>query len=349
MTVSGTRRSSAEYGHPPPSPADGAPRKPLREPFGRIDQDDALRARLLPFCRLRMGEVWDDPVAGHRVGVCDATDPAQVATTARGVSPNLCIADPPYNLSLGHRSGAATGMMMRADYEAFTASWLDAVLALMAPVASLYVWLGADVRDDFHPLPEFVSAMRARADWRPRNWITLRNQRGYGTQANWMWIRQELLYYARGKPRFDVAAEYTDIPKVLRGYYKQVSGRRTENSERSKADTIRAGNVWVDVQQVFYRMHENVPGCYAQKPLKAIERIIRSATSEGGTVLDPFAHSGTTLIACERLGRRAVTFDNDPIFAEIAMRRLEHYRATGRAGWQCANPFPEDLLAGSDR
>lgn len=339
MTVPHTDRISAE--ETIPSPDTASRRKPLREPFGRIDRDDALRALLLPVCRLNPGGVWEDPIAGHRVGVGDATDPTQVAGIVESLQPSLCIADPPYNLSLGSRNGAATGSIEWADYDCFTEAWLDAVLAAMAPVASLYVWLGADIREDLHPLPEFLRAMRNRPEWRPRNWITLRNQRGYGTQANWMWVRQELLYYVRGKPVFDVTADYTDIPKVLRGYYKDIGGRRTENGERGKARTIRAGNVWVDVQQVFYRMHENVPGCYAQKPLKAIERIVASATLPGDVVVDPFAHSGTSLIACEKLGRRAVTFDCDPVFAEIAIRRLEHYRAAGRAGWQCANPFPE--------
>ena len=97
----------------------------------------------------------------------------------------------------------------------------------------------------------------------------------------------------------------------------------------------------MDVQQVFYRLHENVPGCYAQKPLKAIERIITASSDPGAIVIDPFAHSGTTLIAAERTGRRALTFDLDPVFAEIAIRRLERLRATGQPGWQCDHPFPE--------
>ena len=168
--------------------------KPLREPFGRIDRDQALRALLLPFCRIGPGEIWEDSVAGHRVGVCDATDPRQVKRIAAAVMPRLCIADPPYNLPLGSRRGSATGTMARPRYDEFTSAWLDAVLAVMASTASLYVWLGADLRDNFRPLPEFLAAMSARREWEPRNWITLRNQRGYGTQANWMWVRQELLY-----------------------------------------------------------------------------------------------------------------------------------------------------------
>ena len=115
----------------------------------------------------------------------------------------------------------------------------------------------------------------------------------------------------------------------------------TENLERSRSNTIRPGNVWFDIQQVFYRREENVSGCYAQKPLKAIERIMASGSAEGELVVDFFAHSGTTLIAGERLGRRVYTFDIDPIFAEITIRRLENHRKTGKTGWQWHNPFPE--------
>lgn len=316
-------------------------RRRMREPIGRIDGDAALRASLLPLCRLAPGGIWEDPVRGHRVGVLDATSAGDVDAILGPDRPALCVADPPYNVVVGARNTAALGRQGTDDYDRFTDAWLDAVLPALARSASLYVFLGADMRNGFHPLPEFCMAMRQRDGWSARNWITLRNQRGYGTQKNWMWVRQELLYYVREAPAFNVEAEYTDIPKILRGYYKDVAGARTENTERGKAETIRAGNVWVDIQQVFYRLHENVPGCYAQKPLKAIERIVRSASQEGDVVLDPFAHSGTTLVAAERLGRRCITFDNDPVFAEIAIRRLERLRATGLTGWQCAHPFPE--------
>jgi site-specific DNA-methyltransferase (adenine-specific) len=204
------------------------------------------------------------------------------------------------------------------------------------------VWLGADQTDGFQPLPDFMLMMRT-SPFRPRSFITMRNQRGYGTLQNWMAVRQELLYYVQGKPGFNVDAEYTDIPKILRGYYKTVGGELTENLQRSRSDTIRAGNVWVDIQHVFYRMDENVSGCYAQKPLAAIERIVRASSDPGQTVIDLFAHSGTTLLACERLERVCVTSDIDPIFCEITIRRLERYRATGHLGWQNGHPFEDEV------
>ena len=293
----------------------------------------------LPYCRLRHGQIWTDGEKGHRIGVLDAASQKDIDRLLMGAKSRLVALDPPYNVGL--RRSVSRGLPTRpiSEYMSFSRDWLEASRNVMAEDAHLYVWMGADMRRDFQPLPDFMILMREYQEMRPRNFITLRNQRGYGTQKNWMWVRQELLHYVRGTPFFKPV--YTDIPKILRGYYKRVGDRLTENLERSRSDTIRPGNVWVDVQQVFYRMEENVPGCYAQKPLKAMERIILSSSQKGDLITDFFCHSGTTLLAGEMAGRVVFTSDIDPIYAEIAIRRLEHFRRTGRTGWQRSSPFPE--------
>lgn len=341
---SGTLRSEldvAASSEPSPSDLNPPDRGRTAEGLRRLDLHGELRSRLEPQCRLKRGEVWEDPVRGHRVGVLDATQINDVQKLMGSARAHLLVADPPYNVVVGNANTNGLFKTSLDEYLQFSSKWVTHGVASLASDASLYVWIGADYRDNFQPLPDFMLLLREFKELTPRNIITMRNQRGYGTQRNWMWVRQELLYYAKGNPEFNVDAEYTDIPKILRGYYKEVGGRVTENLERSKSKFLRAGNVWVDVQQVFYRMQENVPGCYAQKPLKSTERIIESATSEGDLVADFFAHSGTTLIAGELLGRRVYTLDLDPIFAEISIRRLERFRNTGMTGWQWHNPFPE--------
>ena len=309
------------------------------EALPRLDIDRELRQKLLSYCRLCYGDVWEDPVCGHRVGVLDATKIEDMKLILGDEKSKLVINDPPYNVVVGNANTANLSKISIQEYIEFSRRWITSSLAIMHKDSHLYVWLGADYNDNFQPLPDFMIMMRDYPDLSPRNFLTVRNQRGYGTQQNWMWVRQELLHYTHGTPDFTVV--YTDIPKILRGYYKTVNGCNTENLERSRSQNIRPGNVWVDIQQVFYRMEENVPGCYAQKPLKAIERIILTSSHENEVVVDCFSHSGTTLIAGERTNRTVYTFDIDPIFAELTIRRLELYRRTGKTGWQWHNPFPE--------
>jgi len=313
----------------------------LKESLPRIDGSEEIRKLILPHCRLHYGEIWEDSVSGHKIGCLDAAEDNDIIKLMDGEKAVLAIHDPPYNVIVGNSNTDNLSKISLNGYIAWSKKWIQNTIRTLSGNAHLYIWLGADQNEGFQPLPDFMMMMRNFKEVRTRSFITMRNQRGYGTQKNWMAVRQELLYYVKGNPDFNVNAEYTDIPKILRGYYKEVNGKVTENLERSKSENIRAGNVWVDIQQVFYRMKENVPGCYAQKPLKAIERIISASSQQSDLIIDFFAHSGATLIASEQLKKRCFTMDIDPIFAEISIRRLEHFRKTGETGWQCKNPFPE--------
>jgi len=309
-----------------------------KESLPRLDGSTEIHEKLLPFCRVRPGEIWEDPRGLHRVGCIDAVSSRDTELLFGRERADIMINDPPYNISVGGKKTKALSQTPINAYLEFSAAWVENAVSLLKENSHFYVWMGADQNNDFQPLPDFILLMRNFPQLKSRSLLTLRNQRGYGTQHNWMAVRQELLYYTKGSPDFRVV--YTDIPKILKGYYKTVNGRRTENIERSRSDTIRPGNVWLDIQQVFYRMQENVPGMFAQKPLKAIERILRSS-GEITLTGDLFSHSGTTLIAAEKQGTRCFTADIDPVFCELTIRRLEHFRATGKTGWQWQNPFPE--------
>jgi len=312
-----------------------------KELLYRIDIDENLKNKLLPYCRLKSGEIWNDKVSGHRLGCLDAANEEHIINLMNNNKAELAVQDPPYNIILGNNGSNNLGKVSLEEYMEFSRRWVSNTIKILKENAHLYVWLGADQNGGFQPLADFMLMMREFKQLKTKSFITMRNQRGYGTQKNWMAVRQELLYYVKGNPGFNVEAEYTDIPKILRGYYKKVNGKITENFDRSKSENIRAGNVWVDIQQVFYRMAENVPGCYAQKPLKAIDRIMLAGSQKSNLVVDFFAHAGTTLISAEKSKRRCFTADIDPIFAEISIRRLEHFRKTGEVGWQFKNPFPE--------
>jgi site-specific DNA-methyltransferase (adenine-specific) len=60
----------------------------------------------------------------------------------------------------------------------------------------------------------------------------------------------------------------------------------------------------------------------AVMPVEVARRCIRLSTWPGETVLDPFAGSGTTLVAARQLGRRAVGIERSERYCELAVRRL---------------------------
>lgn len=63
-----------------------------------------------------------------------------------------------------------------------------------------------------------------------------------------------------------------------------------------------------------------------QKPIGLIQRALRNSSRPDEIVLDPFAGSGSTIIAADREGRTAYTMELDPIFIDVIIRR---YAALG--------------------
>jgi DNA modification methylase len=61
------------------------------------------------------------------------------------------------------------------------------------------------------------------------------------------------------------------------------------------------------------------------KPLPLMERAIANSSEAGGLVVDLFAGSGSTLIACERTGRRCAALELDPRYADVVLARWERF------------------------
>jgi site-specific DNA-methyltransferase (adenine-specific) len=62
-----------------------------------------------------------------------------------------------------------------------------------------------------------------------------------------------------------------------------------------------------------------------QKPLSVLTPLIETFCPRGGIVLDPFAGSGSTLIAARSLGRRYLGIELDPQYHDLASKRMHAY------------------------
>jgi DNA modification methylase len=61
------------------------------------------------------------------------------------------------------------------------------------------------------------------------------------------------------------------------------------------------------------------------KPVALVEEHLVNSSKVGDHVLDPFAGSGTTLIACEQLGRRALCMEIDPGYCDVIRQRYADF------------------------
>lgn len=83
-------------------------------------------------------------------------------------------------------------------------------------------------------------------------------------------------------------------------------------------------------------MSQRPQGHPCPRPLRAMQYLIDCFCEPGGTVLDPFAGSGTTLVAAKNLGRKAVGIEIEERYCEIAAKRLA----------QGVLPFAQESAAG---
>ena len=69
----------------------------------------------------------------------------------------------------------------------------------------------------------------------------------------------------------------------------------------------------------------------SQKPIALIQRIITDASVPGDLVVDPFAGSCTTAVACIRTGRRYVCFEVSETYAAAGQARVDKLLAERQA------------------
>lgn len=71
--------------------------------------------------------------------------------------------------------------------------------------------------------------------------------------------------------------------------------------------------------------HKSETGHSTQKPIECMRRPIINNSSPGQAVYDPFCGSGTTIIACEKEGRSALTLEIEPKYCDVIINRWQDF------------------------
>lgn len=94
------------------------------------------------------------------------------------------------------------------------------------------------------------------------------------------------------------------------------TARRSGNTYDVLPDGRNPGDVWTIPTAPFSGAH------FACMPPELARRCILAGCPEGGTVLDPFAGSGTTLMVARQLNRKAIGIELNPAYIDIIRRRI---------------------------
>jgi len=103
-----------------------------------------------------------------------------------------------------------------------------------------------------------------------------------------------------------------------RQYEPMLYGWR-EGAKRHWCGARDQGDVWQIKKPVRNEFHPTM------KPVELFERCLRNSSEPGDSILDCFAGSGTTAIACEKAGRVARLMELDPKYADVIVRRWQEF------------------------
>jgi site-specific DNA-methyltransferase (adenine-specific) len=108
------------------------------------------------------------------------------------------------------------------------------------------------------------------------------------------------------------------------GQFGSANRKLGKEHRRINGNDTNYTNVWSFLPPVF-----NNGRCQKQsylhpteKPLEIMKRLVEMLTPEGGTILDPFAGSGTTALACKELNRNYICIEKEREYVDIIHQRL---------------------------
>ena len=236
----------------------------------------------------RPGDVCE--LGPHRLLCGDSTKLEHVSEVMAGAPAALYLTDPPYNVSY---TGGSTKERRAIANDSMPAASFEAFLASAFTAANAHMSPGSALYlwHASKALLEFVSACEAAA-WPVRQTlIWVKNSFTLGRQ-DYQWRHEPCLY--GWKPG-----------AAHRWYGDRSKSTVLEFPKPQKSD-----------------LHPTM------KPVALFEHPIENSTELGDVVLDGFAGSGTTVIACERLGRVARAIEFDPAYCDVIVERWE--RETGK-------------------
>jgi DNA modification methylase len=244
----------------------------------------------------------------HRLLCGDSRNFASFDRLLQGERADLVFTDPPYNVAIdGHVCGLGrirhrefamgAGEMSREAFTAFLEGTLGHAAASCRDGAIAFVCM------DWRHMGELLAAARAVFSELKNLCIWNKTNGGMGS-------------FYRSKHELVFVFKVGSAPHTNSFGLGDTGRYRTNVWDYAGVNTLRPGRA----EEL--AMHPTV------KPVALVAEAIKDCSRRGEIVLDPFAGSGTTLVAAEKTGRRARVIEFDPAYCDQIVRRFE--QVTGK-------------------
>ena len=302
-------------------------------PSGGLTDEDAVPA-VESETTSRLGDVWILGV--HRLLCGDSTSSADVQAFMSDGLADACWTDPPYNVDYQANAGKIQNDNMSAEnFRALLAGAFNAAWSVMKAGAPIYV-AHADT-EGLNFRTAFCNASFKLAG----SLVWVKNHFVFG-RSDYQWQHEPILYgWKPGSAhRWYGARNKTTVFKS-----EDEGSVFTRNANGSI--TVRVGDqsVVISGKNIVARpVDSTVIRCErpmrsldhpTMKPVELISKMLRNSTREGDVVIDLFGGSGSTLIACETLGRQARLVELEGRFCDVIVRRWQEF--TGSIAYLSAN------------
>jgi len=283
---------------------------------------------------IQKGDLWK--LGDHYLACGDSTDEAHITRLVCEAPPVLCLTDPPYILDYlrgKKKHGKPTeGFGYKRDRkyletdelpDDFTEKWMANIAKVANKDFSIICY------ENWKNIPIIWGEMIKH--WKVKNmivWHTPNRNQGFAAKYKFFSKHDIAMVGQSGEPAQNLEPEKNELfqneyetalfaiqgKPTWEGYEKGKKYQPTDFIEFNVADEKSSGQAVI----------------FGVKPTEILIPYIKVLTKRGDWVIEPFGGSGSTLAACEKMGRKCYISEKSPVYACIIRNRWE--KLTGQKG-----------------
>ena len=270
-----------------------------------VEEDEAPEANENEPAKSKLGELYH--LGNHRLMCGDSTDAGSVAILMDGQKADMVFTDPPY------------GMNLETDF------------------SDMHSRLNTDFANRKMKGGKYNAVIGDKEDFKPELITTVFDNFGYCKEI----ITWGADYYADIIPNRNRGSWFVWDKRQNEEDSKDTAERMDKcygscfelcwSKNRHKRELVRirwAGLFGMEKDDTKTRVHPT------QKPAILAQWFLKKYSKDGDKVVDLYGGSGSTLIACEQLGRKCYMMELDPKYCDVIRKRYWKLKTGSEEGWE---------------